>query len=293
VRVAVITGEDGGKAVSVQVGDLPELLTSGPARFAAAGRRIGRGRTFVNKAWAVRNCPLRLVNAYCRGERIMCGRFALFAAGDELAERFQVNESPLLSPRYNVAPTQSIAAVRATPAGRALNMLRWGLIPSWASDPKIAYKLLNARSETVAEKPSFRAAFKQRRCLIPASGFYEWQKGSGKTKQPFFIRPRDGGLFSFAGLWECWHDPKGATVETCTILTTGANELMRPIHDRMPVILDSASEGAWLDPSASPDALRALFVPFASERMEAYAVSPWVSNARNQGERCIEPVDVS
>jgi putative SOS response-associated peptidase YedK len=219
----------------------------------------------------------------------MCGRFALFAAGDEIAERFQVAEAPLFSPRYNIAPTQTVAAVRATSAGRSLSYLRWGLIPSWSADPKIGYKLLNARSETVAEKPSFRAAFKQRRCLIPASGFYEWQKGEGRSKQPFFIRPRDSDLFSFAGLWEKWNDPKGETVETCTILTTTANEVMRPLHDRMPVILDDGGNALWLDPSASVDALRALFVPFASDRIEAFPVNPWVSNARNQGPRCLEP----
>jgi putative SOS response-associated peptidase YedK len=219
----------------------------------------------------------------------MCGRFALFAAGDELAERFQVAEAPRLDARFNIAPTQSVATVRATPAGRALLYLRWGLIPSWSADPKIAYKLLNARSETVAEKPSFRSAFKQRRCLIPASGYYEWQK-IGSRKQPHFIRPRDGGLFSFAGLWESWNDPEGEVVESCTILTTAANEAMRPIHDRMPVILDAGGDALWLDPTASADSLRALFVPFPAGRMEAFAVSPWVSNARNQGPKCLEPM---
>lgn len=221
----------------------------------------------------------------------MCGRFALFAVGDALAERFQVAEAPMFDARYNIAPTQSIAAVRAMSTGRALNMLRWGLIPSWSADPKIGYKLTNARSETVAEKPSFRSAFKQRRCLIPASGYYEWQK-IGSQKQPHFIRPRDGGLFSFAGLWERWNDPKGEVVETCTILTTSANEVMRPIHERMPVILDAGGEVLWLDPTATADALRTLFVPFASEEMEAFPVNPWVSNARNQGPKCLEPAEV-
>jgi putative SOS response-associated peptidase YedK len=158
---------------------------------------------------------------------------------------------------------------------------------------KIGYKLTNARSETVAEKPSFRSAFKQRRCIIPASGFYEWQK-TGSSKQPFFIRPRDEDeLFAFAGLWEKWTDPLGKVIENCTILTTEANELMRPIHDRMPVILDSPSESIWLDPRSSADALRSLFVPYASEWMAAYAVSSWLSNVRNQGAKCLEPANVS
>jgi putative SOS response-associated peptidase YedK len=124
------------------------------------------------------------------------------------------------------------------------------LIPSWATDPAIGNKLLNARAETVAEKPSFRSAFKRRRCLIPASGFYEWQQTGARRKQPYFIRPRDGGLFAFAGLWEEWHDPRGEVVETCTILTTGENDVMRPLHDRMPVILDPISDALWLDPGA-------------------------------------------
>jgi putative SOS response-associated peptidase YedK len=222
----------------------------------------------------------------------MCGRYALFAAGDELAERFQLPETPLLDARYNIAPTQPVAAVRATAAGQAFALFRWGLIPSWATDLAIGNKLINARCETVAEKPSFRSAFRQRRCLIPASCFYEWQKTSTGRKQPYCIRPREGGLFSFAGLWERWHDPRGEVVETCTILTTEANELMRPLHDRMPVILDPASDGVWLDPRSSADALRSLFVPYASERMEALPVNPWVSDPKHEGPRCLEPAVV-
>jgi putative SOS response-associated peptidase YedK len=141
----------------------------------------------------------------------------------------------------------------------------------------------------VAEKPSFRSAFKQRRCLIPASGFYEWQKQGTGHKQPFYICPRDGGLFSFAGLWEHWHDPEGEEVESCTILTTTANELMQLIHDRMPVILDPSSEEQWLDPQSRPDSLGALLVPFTADQMEAFPVSPWVSNPKHEGPRCIEP----
>ena len=221
----------------------------------------------------------------------MCGRFALFAAGDELVKRFQLPETSLFDPRYNIAPTQSVAAVRAAASGPQLVFLRWGLIPSWATDPAIGNRLLNARCETVAEKPSFRSAFRQRRCLIPASGFYEWQKQEAGRKQPYFIRPRDGDLFAFAGLWEHWHDPRGETIETCTILTTEANEVMRPLHDRMPVILRADDDACWLDPRTPPDALRSLFVPYPRERMEASPVGSWVSKPRHEGPRCLEPMD--
>jgi putative SOS response-associated peptidase YedK len=219
----------------------------------------------------------------------MCGRFALFASGDEIAERFQLAETPVLDARYNIAPTQPVAVVRATAASRELAFLRWGLIPSWAKDPAIGNRMINARSDTAGDKPSFRSAFQQRRCLIPASGFYEWQKAGAGGKQPYFIRPHVGGLFALAGLWERWHDPHGEAVESCTILTTEANELMQSLHDRMPVILDRDSERVWLDSQASSDTLRSLLTPFASDRMEALPVSPWVNSAKNEGPRCLEP----
>jgi putative SOS response-associated peptidase YedK len=168
-----------------------------------------------------------------------------------------------------------------------LALLRWGLIPPWATDPGIGNRLLNARAETVADKPSFRSAFRQRRCLIPASGFYEWQQ-AGRRKQPYFIRPRDGRLFALAGLWERWQGPDG-TVETCAVLTTGANELMRPLHERMPVILGPESDGLWLDPLTPADALRGLLVPYPAERMEACPVGPRVADPRHEGPRCLEP----
>jgi putative SOS response-associated peptidase YedK len=224
----------------------------------------------------------------------MCGRFARLYSYGRLKERYKLKEAtmlkepPQLDNRYNVAPAQPIAAVRATDSQRVLVFLKWGLIPSWSKDAKIAYKLTNARSETVAEKPSFRSAFKQRRCLIPASGFFEWKR-EAKHKQPFFIRPRDDDLFSFAGLWETWHDSEGEIIESCAIITTEANALMRTIHDRMPVILDTESEAVWLDSHAPVEELRSLLVPFASARMEAHAVDPYVNNAKNQGPKCIEP----
>jgi putative SOS response-associated peptidase YedK len=219
----------------------------------------------------------------------MCGRFARIVSDKKLREKYRLKETPQLDARYNTAPTQPVAAVRATDEGRELVLLRWGLIPSWSKDAQIGYKLINARAETVAEKPSFRSTFKQRRCLIPASGFYEWAKQGTGRKQAYFICPRAGELFSFAGLWERWHDPEGEEVESCTILTTTANELMRPIHERMPVILDLSAEEQWLDPRSAPDSLSALLVPFAADQMEAFPVSPWVSNPKHEGPRCIEP----
>jgi putative SOS response-associated peptidase YedK len=210
----------------------------------------------------------------------MCGRFALFASGEELRERYPFVEDAQIEPRYNIAPTQPVKIVRETDMGREMVSLRWGLIPSWARDPTTTYPLINARAETVAQKPSFRAAFKQRRCLIPASGYYEWQKTDG-SKQPHFIRPHGGGLFAFAGLWEG---------ETCTILTTTANDLMRPLHERMPVILDPTAEALWLDTRADAISLHALLVPYPGEKMEAFPVSPWVSNPKYEGPLCLERV---
>jgi putative SOS response-associated peptidase YedK len=218
----------------------------------------------------------------------MCGRFTLFASGEELAERFGLNGTPAIEPRYNIAPTQAVAVVRATSAGRELALLRWGLIPSWSTDPAIGNKLINARAETAPGKPSFRAAFKQRRCLVPCSGFYEWQKVDSRHKQPFFIRPRGGGLFAFAGLWERWNGPEGETIESCSILTTEANGLMRPLHDRMPVILDPNADALWLDPRSPVNTLLALLVPYPAEMMETRPVGPWVSNPRHEGERCLD-----
>jgi putative SOS response-associated peptidase YedK len=219
----------------------------------------------------------------------MCGRFARIVSDRKLREKYRLKEATLLKDSYNVAPSQPVAAVRATDGDRELVLLKWGLIPSWSKDEKIGYKLINARSETVAEKPSFRSAFKQRRCLISASGFYEWMKQGTGRKQPFFISLRDGEPFSFAGLWERWHDPEGEEVQTCTILTTTANEVMQPIHERMPVILGPAVEEQWLDPRVSPDALRSLLLPYTGDDMEARPVGLWVNNPKNDGPKCLEP----
>ena len=221
----------------------------------------------------------------------MCGRFALLAPGPVIAAQFGVEVAHEIAPRYNIAPTQPVAAVRLNQHGeRDLTYFQWGLIPSWAKDPAMGSRMINARSETVAEKPSFRAAFKRRHCLLPASGFYEWQKQNG-SKQPIYIRPVDDSLFGLAGLWEVWHDPDGGLLETCTILTTTPNELMEPIHNRMPVIIEPEDYSMWLDPGDNPQETLHLLRPYSSAEMEAYAVSTAVNNPRNEGPANIEPVD--
>ncbi len=221
----------------------------------------------------------------------MCGRFARYASGEELRERYPFVEVPPVEPRYNIAPTQPVTAVRATASGRELAFLRWGSIRSLVVRPvhrKQAHQ--HARAETVAEKPSFRSAFRRRRCVIPASGCYEWQKVDAHHKQPYFIRPLGGGLCSFAGLWEEWHDPHGEVVQSCTILTTEANDATRPVHDRMPVILDPAADAQWLDPRADAATLHSLLVPYPGERVEAFPVDTWVNSPRHEGPRCLESV---
>jgi putative SOS response-associated peptidase YedK len=219
----------------------------------------------------------------------MCGRFTLRTKREDLAKLFDA-VIPEIPPRYNIAPTQEVAAVRAAGAGRELVNLRWGLIPSWAKDQKIGYRLINARADGVADKPSFRSAFKSRRCLVAADGFYEWQKTATKQKQPYYITLRDGGPFAFAGLWERWHGGDG-DIQSCTIVTTDANELMRPLHDRMPVILDAKDYAMWLDPTPRPkEELLSLLKPFPSDAMQAVPVSTTVNNPKNQGPQCIAPL---
>lgn len=214
----------------------------------------------------------------------MCGRFTLTVDPAELQELFGLSEpAPAgLMPRYNIAPTQPVAVI-PNQEPRRLELFRWGLIPSWAKDPKIGNSLINARAETAAEKPAFRAALRRRRCLIPADGFYEWKK-SGRTKTPMYIQMRSGLPFAFAGLWDVWSAPDGSTVPTCTILTTTANALVRGIHDRMPVILPPEAFDLWLTPGELPAAeVQAWLRPFAAEAMTARAVSSRVNNPRNEG----------
>jgi len=222
----------------------------------------------------------------------MCGRFTLFEPDKVLAKEFGVSGFPPRSLRYNIAPSQPIAAVRAVPAGsgRELALLRWGLIPSWSKDPAIGNRLINARAETAPEKPSFRNAFRRHRCLIPTSGFYEWLRWE-RGKQPYFVRMRDGHPFAFAGLWDRWESPEEGAIETCTILTTAANAVLAPIHDRMPVILPPWEYSRWLDPSIKdPDSLAPLLVPFPPEEMLAYPVNPRVNVPSADDKGCIAPL---
>jgi putative SOS response-associated peptidase YedK len=222
----------------------------------------------------------------------MCGRFTLTEPDADLAVQFNLPQLPDVQPRYNIAPTQLVAAVRLdTRSGqRELVMFRWGLIPSWAQDAAIGARMINARAETAADKPAFRAAFRQRRCLVIADGFYEWQK-QGSLKQPFYIALRDRKPFGFAGLWEFWKDSQGEAIETCTLLTTEPNDLIRSLHNRMPVILPPDQHELWLNPGIEDvDLLRPLLKAYPAEEMDAYPVSRWVNNPDNEGPRCIEPL---
>ena len=225
----------------------------------------------------------------------MCGRFTLRAPASVIAEQFALFEAPPFTARFNIAPSQPAPVVRMRPdrtegdrGSRELVWLRWGLIPGWAQDPAIGNRLINARAETAAEKPAFRAAMRRRRCLVVADGFYEWQR-TGRAKQPFFIHLRDDRPFAFAGLWEAWEGPGHSAIESCTLLTIGPNELMRPIHDRMPVILPPESYDLWLDPAMQqPNRLTPLLAPYPAEQMETSPVSSLVNNPANDDPRCIE-----
>ena len=224
----------------------------------------------------------------------MCGRFSQTASPEVITQQFEITDPPLFTPRYNIVPSQPIAAIRIDPdtTTRKLVMLRWGLIPSWAKDPKIGNQCINAKAETVAEKPSFRSAFKKRRCLVIADGFYEWQR-LGALKQPMWIGLRSKRPFAFAGLWEHWKPAEREPVETCTIITTEPNELMAPIHNRMPVILAPASYDQWLDQTfQQAEPLKALLCPYPSEELTAFPVSTLVNNPRHDAPQCLEPVSV-
>jgi putative SOS response-associated peptidase YedK len=222
----------------------------------------------------------------------MCGRFTLRTPTPVLIEHFALARTMPLTPRFNIAPTQHVAVVRQ-PAGteqRELVMLRWGLIPSWAKDAAIGQRMINARGETVAEKPAFRRALRSQRCLVIADGFYEWQK-QGRVKQPYFVHLKNNGPLAFAGLWESWQPDSHSheRLETCTIITTQANELMREIHDRMPVILDPDEYSLWLDPQiVDPVRLTPLVDPYPSEPLVADPVSTYVNSPRHDDSKCIE-----
>jgi putative SOS response-associated peptidase YedK len=219
----------------------------------------------------------------------MCGRFTLRARPQAVAEAFELLELSDLSPRYNIAPTQPVASVRLDPdrGGRVLVWQRWGLIPSWARDPSIGNRMINARAETVATKPAFRNAFAARRCLIVADGYYEWQK-TAEGKQPYFIHRRDDAPFAFAGLWERWGPER---LESCTIITTAANASMRSLHDRMPVILQPADYSRWLDPAVRDgEALASVLRPARDDLLAADPVQPVVNNPRNDVPECVSPI---
>jgi putative SOS response-associated peptidase YedK len=218
----------------------------------------------------------------------MCGRYTLRTPVETLVERFEINEYPSsITPSYNIAPSQGVAAVIAENGKRKLEMLHWGLIPSWAKDPEVGNKMINARAETVAEKPSYRKAFKERRCLILADGFYEWQK-TDSGKQPFYIRMEDESPFAFAGLWESWQN--GREIRSCTIITTSPNEVAAQVHNRMPVILHPEDYEMWLDPDFDErEPLTTLLKPFPAEAMEAYPVSRKVNRPANNDPEVIEP----
>lgn len=221
----------------------------------------------------------------------MCGRYLLTRIEKQILEEFGVEVHITPGRRFNIAPSQLVPVVRTEGEHRILTMQRWGLIPAWAKDPKIGYKLINARSETVLEKPSYREAFKKRRCLILADGFYEWKKLDAKTKQPYCFTMRDNSIFAFAGIWERWKDPKGEVIESCSILTTSPNELCASVHDRMPVILDPRQYDTWLNaPVQESVRLTELLVPFEADRMQSFPVSTAVNSPKNDTAECIKPV---
>jgi putative SOS response-associated peptidase YedK len=222
----------------------------------------------------------------------MCGRFTLTVDPSELREAFADYSFPAkFAPRFNIAPTQPILAIPNTAKNEA-DFFIWGLIPSWAKDPSIGNRLINARAETLAEKPSFRGSFKYKRCLILADGFYEWKSQPGsKTKVPHFIFLKDRGPFAFAGLWDEWNSPDGGSVRSATIITTSANELMAGLHERMPVILETGAYAQWLDPAPqSAASLSPLLKPFPSDKMSAYPVSTLVNSPENDRSELVVPL---
>lgn len=222
----------------------------------------------------------------------MCGRFNQSSPTESLARLFDAKPSGPTTPRHNVSPSHEVAVVRVLPPDRErkLDLLRWGLIPPWSKDSSLSGgRMINARSESVTEKPSFRTPLKRQRCLVPADGFYEWKKAD-KRNQPYFIRLKTESPFAFAGLWEKWTGPDGKGVGTFTILTTYANEFLKDIHERMPVILHPEDYDAWLDPKIQdPTAVLPLLKPYPVEEMEAYPVGPYVNSPKNDGPDCIRP----
>ncbi|WP_126429951.1 SOS response-associated peptidase [Brevibacillus marinus] len=221
----------------------------------------------------------------------MCGRFTLISDPEKIMNRFQLQEIPFdLKPRYNIAPGQMVPAIISESGKRKIGQLKWGLVPSWAQDEKIGYKMINARAETLAAKPAFRNLLVRKRCIIPADGFYEW-KAMDWGKQPMRIALKSGEPFGFAGLYDTWTAPDGRKLHTCTIITTQPNEVVAEIHDRMPVILRPEDEQIWLDRERfDPLLLRSLLAPYDFDEMRAYPVSPIVGNPKNDVPECIEEI---
>lgn len=225
----------------------------------------------------------------------MCGRFDETVALQQLAERFAAAYDALkFEPRFNIAPTQDVPCVLQGDDGPEIRLFKWGLVPHWAKDPEIGHKMINARAETLGEKPSFRQSFERRRCLVPATGFFEWKR-EGTSKQPFRITRRDGAPFAMAGLWDDWIDRKsGEILHSFTIITTGANEQLRDLHDRMPVILQRKDERVWIDPGVSDmTRLHALLKPYTPTDLLCYPVSPRVNSPQNDSPELIEPIEIN
>jgi len=221
----------------------------------------------------------------------MCGRYRLSRRNQLIAEYFDTDNEVDWEPRYNIAPSQPVGIIRQNPSTpeRHFSLARWGLIPSWASDPSIGFKTINARSETVASKPAFRDAFTSRRCLLPADGFFEWSR-RGKEKQPFHFGMQNDSLFAFAGLWDRWTDPTGDVIESCSILTTTPNSLLADVHDRMPVILRPENYDLWLDPGFKDvKTLAEVLVPFDAAQMRRFPVSTRINSASNDDPECVVP----
>ena len=223
----------------------------------------------------------------------MCGRFTLFTSLKELTDRFGLDSFPVnLSPSYNIAPTQPVLTVRSMPGSSKqvqADFMRWGLIPAWAKDASLGARMINARSETASVKPSFQSAFRKRRCLILADGFYEWKK-TPAGKQPTRIQMKGGSPFAFAGLWESWNNPEGRTVHSCSILTMAANSFMKKIHDRMPLILQKDNESKWLDSSKNdPEEIKEMIEELPNDCFESWNVSKLVNTPTNNNPGCIDP----
>lgn len=220
----------------------------------------------------------------------MCGRFTLTVDLKDILDQFPRFSPPEQHiPRYNIAPSQPIMAVPNDGANQ-ITFYRWGLVPSWAKDIKIGYRMINARAETLAEKPSYRAAYKRRRCLILADGFYEWKRNADGSKIPYFVSLASREVFAFAGLWEIWYSPEGDSLQSATIITTTPNDLLAPIHNRMPVILPREAHDDWLDPAERDAAsLQGWLKPYPAEAMSAYAVSTLVNSPSNDLPDCVVP----